>query len=148
MTDPNAIQNAITAARSTFSASSSSSSSTTAKKNPNEIGKDDFLKLLVGQLQHQDPMQPSDDTQFIGQMAQFSQLEQESNTATSTTSMADQLARTGALGLIGRNVSYTDADGATENGTVQQVNIGEGGKATLTVDGKGGIDAGAVTQVK
>ena len=93
------------------------------------LGKDDFLKLLVGQLQHQDPLQPSDDTQFIGQMA-------------------DQLSRAGALGLIGRTVTYTDADGASQTGTVSQVDVGSDGKATLTVDGKGGIDAGAVTQVK
>ena len=112
------------------------------------LGKDDFLKLLVGQLQHQDPLQPSDDTQFIGQMAQFSQLEQESNTAKSTSEMADQLSRAGALGLIGRTVTYTDADGASQTGTVSQVDVGSDGKATLTVDGKGGIDAGAVTQVK
>src|SRR3954465_266316 len=68
------------------------------------IGKDDFLKLLVGQLQHQDPMQPSDDNQFIGQMAQFSQLEQETNAAQSS----DQLVRASTLGLIGRTVTYTD----------------------------------------
>jgi hypothetical protein len=62
--------------------------------------------------------------------------------------MADQLVRTGALGLIGRTVNYTDQDGTTQTGAVQQVNIGSDGKASLTVDGKGGIDAGSVTQVK
>ena len=140
MTDINTINSAISAARSTPTSSSTSK--------PGEIGKDDFLKLLVGQLQHQDPMQPSDDTQFIGQMAQFSQLEQETNTAKSTDQMAGQLVRTGALGLIGRTVSYKDADGASQSGVVQQVDVGSDGKATLTVDGKGGIDAGAVTQVR
>ena len=44
-----------------------------AGTNPNAIlGKDDFLKLLVTQLQHQDPMNPMDDKDFMGQMAQFS----------------------------------------------------------------------------
>ena len=112
------------------------------------LGKDDFLKLLVGQLQHQDPMEPANDTEFIGQMAQFSQLEQESNTAQSTSEMVDQLGRSGALGLIGRTVNYTDTNKQQQTGVVQQVDIGADGKATLTVDGKGGIDAGAVTQVK
>jgi flagellar basal-body rod modification protein FlgD len=113
-------------------------------KQAGTMGKDDFLKLLVGQLQHQDPMQPADDTQFIGQMAQFSQLEQETNTAKST----DLLVRASTLGLIGRTVTYTDAANATQSGVVQQVDMGSDGTATLTVDGKGGIDAGAVTQVK
>src|SRR4051794_1375146 len=119
-----------------------------AAKDKTAMGKDDFLKLLVGQLQHQDPLQPADDTQFIGQMAQFSQLEQESNTAQSTSDMADQLGRAGALGLIGRSVTYADADGTSHTGTVTQVDVDKDGKATLTIGGSGGIDAGAVTQVK
>jgi flagellar basal-body rod modification protein FlgD len=113
-------------------------------KKAGDMGKDDFLKLLVGQLQHQDPMQPADDTQFIGQMAQFSQLEQETNTAKST----DQLVRASTLGLIGRTVTYTDATRATQTGVVSQVDIGADGTATLTVGDKTGIDAGTVTQVR
>jgi flagellar basal-body rod modification protein FlgD len=42
----------------------------------NGLGQDAFLKLLVTQLQHQDPLQPQDDTQFLAQLAQFSSLEQ------------------------------------------------------------------------
>jgi flagellar basal-body rod modification protein FlgD len=117
---------------------------TVSTKKAGDLGKDDFLKLLVGQLQHQDPMQPADDNQFIGQMAQFSQLEQQTNTATST----DQLVRASTLALIGRTVSYTDATKATQTGVVQSVDIGADGAATLTVGGKSGIDAGKVTQVK
>jgi flagellar basal-body rod modification protein FlgD len=115
-----------------------------ATKKAGDIGKDDFLKLLVGQLQHQDPMQPSDDTQFIGQMAQFSQLEQETNNAKST----EDLVRASTLGMIGRTVTYTDAAKASQTGVVTAVDIDSEGTATLTVGGQSGIDAGKVTQVK
>jgi len=116
----------------------------TSAKKAGEIGKDDFLKLLVGQLQHQDPMQPSDDTQFIGQMAQFSQLEQETNTAKSS----DQLVRASTLSLIGRTVTYSDTAKGAQTGVVTSVDIAADGSATLSVGDQSGIDAGKVTQVR
>jgi|SRR5215213_9340034 len=141
MTDPTTIN-------STTATPATTGSMTNALTGGSTLGKDDFLKLLVGQLQHQDPMEPSSDTEFIGQMAQFSALEQQTNTAASTSDIAEQLGRSGALGLIGKTVTYLDAAGATHTGAVQQVDIGKDGNATLTVDGAPGIDAGSVTQVK
>ena len=111
------------------------------------LGKDDFLKLLVGQLQHQDPLAPSDDQQWIGQMAQFSQLEQVSNTAETTQKIVDTLNVNGTLSLIGHSVTYLDESGGAHDGVVQTVDM-TGGKASLTVGGVAGIDAGSVTQVR
>src|SRR3954471_89686 len=113
----------------------------TARNTPQTLGKDDFLKLLVGQLQHQDPLAPSDDQQWIGQMAQFSQLEQVSNTAETTQKIVDTLNMNGTLSLIGRTVTYLDEAGAAHTGAVQTVDVA-GGAASLTVDGVSGIDAG------
>ena len=119
----------------------------TAKDAGMALGKDDFLKLLVGQLQHQDPLAPSDDQQWIGQMAAFSQLEQVSNTAATTEKIVDALNRNGTLSLIGHTVSYIDESGATHTGVVETVDM-TGDTATLTVGGVAGIDATTVTQVK
>jgi len=49
--------------------------------NVSSLGKDDFLQLLVAQMQNQDPLEPMDNTDFIAQLAQFSSLEQMSNIA-------------------------------------------------------------------
>src|SRR3954463_14532704 len=117
------------------------------KSTTQTLGKDDFLKLLVGQLQHQDPLSPSDDQQWIGQMAAFSQLEQVSNTAATTQKIVDTLNMNGTLSLIGRTVPSLDEAGPSHSGVVQTVDVA-GGKASLTVDGVAGIDAGRVTQVK
>src|SRR3954451_8544160 len=125
----------------------SSAGTTPAKTATPTLGKDDFLKLLVGQLQHHDPLAPSDDQQWIGQRAAFSQLEQVSNMAASTEKIVDTLNTNGALSLIGHTVTYLDSSGAAKTGKVDTVDMADG-TATLTVDGVAGIDAGSVTQVK
>jgi flagellar basal-body rod modification protein FlgD len=63
------------------------------------IDKNMFLELLVAQLQNQDPMNPTDGTQFVGQLAQFQQLEQSVNMGSDISAMRqdlDQLAKTGS----------------------------------------------------
>jgi len=58
-----------------------------AKKDKNALGKDEFLKLLTAQLEKQDPTQPMDNTAFVAQLAQFSTLEQMSNSNETLTKM-------------------------------------------------------------
>jgi len=95
--------------------------------NPNAIlGKDDFLKLLVTQLQHQDPMNPMDDKDFMGQMAQFSSLEQITNLVAATQAQSFSTQMSQAVGLIGHNVSWVAADGTNGTGTASKVSISDG----------------------
>ncbi len=111
------------------------------RKPDNELGKDDFLKLMIGQLQNQDPMAPTDNSQQMAQLAQYSSLEQMTNVA--KTLEVDQ-----AYSMIGREVTYTDTKtGAVAVGTVEKVVL-DAGKATLTINGTNGIDPGAVTEVQ
>jgi flagellar basal-body rod modification protein FlgD len=111
-----------------------------------ELGKDDFLKLFVAQLQHQDPMSPMENSEFMGQMASFSSLEQISNLAAANEKIAASLASTNAIGLIGRTVTYTDANDVVHTGKVDKVTTVDG-KPSLTVAGVGGIDPATITQV-
>jgi flagellar basal-body rod modification protein FlgD len=110
------------------------------------LGKDDFLKLLVGQLKNQDPLNPTSDTDFIGQMAQFSQLEQTTNMATANSEQVAQQTGARAISLLGRNVTYPDAAGSSTTGVVEKVEW-SAGKPTLTVGGVAGIDPNSVTAV-
>ncbi len=101
----------------------------------NELGKDEFLKILVTQLQNQDPMSPMEDTDFIAQLAQFSSLEQMQSLNTSFTFGQ-------AYNLIGKNVfsTITNDQGVAEDifGKVTGV-LSSKGAAYLEIDGKGYI---------
>jgi flagellar basal-body rod modification protein FlgD len=111
------------------------------------MGKDDFLKLLVGQLKNQDPQNPQGSDEFMGQMAQFSMLEQLTNLATATTELTKSQNEAQTVGLLGHQVTYIGADKTPVTGTVESVNVA--GKApTISVGGQAGIDPTTVTEVR
>ena len=110
------------------------------------LGKDAFLKLLVAQLQHQDPMNPMNDSEFMGQMASFSTLEQVTNMASANEKIAGSLTSSNAIGLIGRTVTYVDGSDQIHTGTVEKVTATDG-KPSLTVAGIDGVDPSTITQV-
>ncbi|MFL6451207.1 MAG: flagellar hook assembly protein FlgD [Bryobacteraceae bacterium] len=68
--------NSIASALNTTASSNSATSGTTATGSDALANESTFLKLLVAQLQNQDPLQPQDGMQFVSQLAQFSNLEQ------------------------------------------------------------------------
>ena len=82
-----------------------------------ELGKDDFLKLLLAQLANQDPTSPMENTQFIAQMAQFSSLEQMTNMSTEFTKLANMLNSSEAVNVIGKTVDI-DVAGQLVSGVV------------------------------
>lgn len=81
-----------------------------------EMGKDEFLQLLVTELQHQDPTNPMNDREFIAQMAQFSSLEQMLNFNTNMSKLVDNVSFQSSFNLIGMNV---DIQGAPDENGVQ-----------------------------
>ncbi|MCH5264871.1 MAG: hypothetical protein J1F02_03155 [Lachnospiraceae bacterium] len=102
--------------------------STTSKtRGSSELGKEEFLKLLVCQLSNQDPLNPQSDTEFISQLAQFSALEQMSNLNTA-------FANSSAYSLVGKEVVLQPSDSSEVRGTVDYVEI-RSGKAYLSVGG-------------
>ncbi|MBS7260108.1 MAG: flagellar hook assembly protein FlgD [Treponema sp.] len=90
----------------------------------NELGKDDFLKLLIAQLQNQDPTSPMEDTQFISQMAQFSSLEQMTNMSTSFSRLASLMNSQEAYSTLGKTVELNVGE-TTTSGVVEAATRGE-----------------------
>ena len=78
--------------------------------NSSVLNKDDFLKILITQLTHQDPTKPMEDREFVAQMAQFSSLEQMTNMNSEMTRMAGIISRGQALQLIGKTVEISSGD--------------------------------------
>jgi flagellar basal-body rod modification protein FlgD len=111
-----------------------------------EMGKDQFLKLFVAQLQHQDPMNPMEDSDFMGQMASFSTLEQVTNLAAANEAIAANLHLSQSVGLIGRTVTWTDEADATHTGVVEKVSQ-QDGNPVLTISGTEGVDPTTITQI-
>ncbi|OJF77626.1 MAG: flagellar hook assembly protein FlgD [Treponema sp. CETP13] len=89
-----------------------------------ELGKDDFLSLLITQLQNQDPSSPMENTEFISQMAQFSSLEQTSNMSNGFADMKSMLASSEAVGAIGHKVEIVSGDEIV-TGTVDAASRGD-----------------------
>jgi len=75
----------------------------TTSNSGNILGKDDFLKLLVTQMQNQNPLEPISDQEFIAQMAQFSSLELLQN-------LAQQAEASQALSLVGTEITVSSGD--------------------------------------
>lgn len=87
--------------------SSTLSSYTSSTTGSNTLGEDDFLTLLVAQLQHQDPLDPQDNTEFIAQLAQFSSLEAQTSTNDKIDELIDAQSsseQSAAFSLLGQDV--------------------------------------------
>ena len=104
---------------------------------------DTFLKLLVAQLKYQDPSNPADSTQFLAQTAQFTQVEKLGQIAGMM--QAQQLI--GASALVGRTVTYQDANGATQTGVVATVKL-NGDSEPMLVVGNTDVQLSKVTEVR
>jgi flagellar basal-body rod modification protein FlgD len=113
------------------------------------LGKQDFLKLLMAQLQNQDPLKPMDDSQMIAQMAQFSALESTQNLTNVIQQSSNMQTVIQAGALIGKYIEAQAADGSSINGAVSGVTFEttNGMEApTLLVDGKD-VDYSTIRQV-
>ncbi|WP_045506172.1 flagellar hook assembly protein FlgD [Bacillus amyloliquefaciens] len=118
-------------------AGASSTKSTAAVNSSTNLGKDEFLKILMTQVQNQDPLNPVDDKEFISQMATFSSLEQMMNLNTTMTKYVEnQDPFTMYVNWIGKNVTFSDSDGKDQTSLVNSVKHSNGNYVLVLENGK------------
>lgn len=110
----------------------------TTQKSKTDVDYQSFLRLLVAQMKNQDPTKPMDSTQYVAQLATFSQVEQSVQMNAKLDQMLQASALSQAGALIGREI--TSADGKT-SGTIAEVRMITGGLVAV-LEGGGEIVVG------
>jgi len=123
----------------TPAAEQSSGGTTNASSPASMLGQNEFLKLMVAQLQAQNPLEPGNSNEFVNELAQLTQTE--------PTNLANASELSGAVQLIGHKVSYNSPSGASATGTVQSVQSSASG-TTVTVEGVSGVALASITEVE
>lgn len=116
----------------------------TQKEEDDRLGQSDFLTMMVAQLQHQDPLNPAQGTEFTSQLAQFSGLEQQINTNTNLAeilkAIEDQGGDQNLLDYIGKEITCQDSLVTLANGVAggASYSLAEPGQVIVTIfDGAG-----------
>lgn len=125
----------VTSPSATSYAGVAAASSAPARTSKKTLGQEDFLKLLSTQFQQQDPMKPMDDSAFIGQMAQFTSLEQSNALVKEVSGLRSDQNLLTANGYLGRNVTVDDANGFPVTGLVTSVDHDPVAGVSLTIAG-------------
>jgi flagellar basal-body rod modification protein FlgD len=115
--------------------------STVSTKTNNQaasINQQDFLKILLTQLNAQDPLKPMDNTAFVAQLAQFSQLEQTQEMSASINQLLSVQTAIQTVGLLGHTVAVLNGSGSA-SGQVTDISV-SGTDPVLTVHPATGAD--------
>jgi flagellar basal-body rod modification protein FlgD len=116
------------------------------------LGKDDFLKILMTQLQNQDPLNPMQDQDFISQMATFSSLEQMTNLNTSMDNFVKSAAQNQfmqASSMIGKTVTYLDNQDNEMTAVVKSVLFKDGSTSfQLNDNNQTSITSAQITKIE
>jgi flagellar basal-body rod modification protein FlgD len=123
----------------TAQAASTGTAASAPENSNGMLGQNDFLKLMIAQLQAQNPLEPGNSNEYVNELAQFTQVEQ-------TTNLASATELSSAVQLIGHKVSYDNASGQSTTGTVQSVQTSSSG-TTVTVEGVPDVKVASITEV-
>ncbi len=120
---------------STVTSPTSSTSSTASSTNAwNSLTPQDFINMLVAELQNQDPTQPVDNTQILQQVGQIENIVTNENLNTTLESVALEQSMSTATSLLQKTITAVDASGNTITGPVSSISVSDG-TVTVSVNG-------------
>ncbi|WP_059104608.1 flagellar hook assembly protein FlgD [Shouchella shacheensis] len=121
-----------------------------ARQSGNNLGQDAFLKLLITQLQNQDPTNPIEDREFIAQLATFSQLEQLTSLNTGMQHLYLEKKSQELISfseLIGKEVEWQDETGSKQVGVVEGVKYNKEGTLVVGYGEDKWVEASRLTSI-
>jgi flagellar basal-body rod modification protein FlgD len=107
---------------------------------------EDFIQMMITQLQNQDPMEPAKNEALLAQMSQISQLESSTNLQTSLKTLVQQNNMSQAGAMIGKSIKGKDASGEDIEGIVASVRM-EDGQLHLELDSGKKLSMSDVTDI-
>lgn len=123
-------------------------SGVSAAPSSTSLGMQDLMKILLTQLQYQDPTQPMDNAQFVAQIAQFATLDETRQMNQSMTQLASTESLTQSVGLLGRTVNYTTASSGAGSGQVTLITLSSGTPTMSITASDGTVTSGvAISQL-
>ena len=134
----------MTTVSSVTSSTSGSTASSSASGSASTVDYNSFLQLLVQELKNQDPTSPSDPTQYLSQIATFSNVEQGVNMNNKLGTLLTTSALAQAEGAIGRTATSSDG---TISGTVTSVALGSSGTPTATLSNGSTLSLDGTVQI-
>ncbi|MES1190162.1 MAG: flagellar hook capping FlgD N-terminal domain-containing protein [Steroidobacter sp.] len=127
------------------------STDNTSLSQVNSLGEQDFLNIMLTQLQFQDPLKPIDNQQFVAQLAQFSALEINREESNNVNNLLAVESNSQSIGLLGRNVEVATNSGSAV-GNVTAISVAKGSPALTVTTSDGsvltGVSPSNVTLIK
>lgn len=136
------------------SVGSNTSLGSVLSNNGGNFGDNPFLQLLTEQLRNQTPLDPVDNESFMNQMASYSSMQQQQDLNSNMLALLDYqglLARMQGLSqgsaLLGKEISFTDANGSEQQDTVSSIYVAEDGEVRLRLDDGEDVSLRQVTSI-
>ncbi|MBE7464317.1 MAG: hypothetical protein HS116_12635 [Planctomycetes bacterium] len=111
------------------------------------IKTEEFLHLLLTELQNQDPLEPMSNSEMMAQVSDLTSLQMTTDLGTSISGLSNQNSVLLASSLLSRQVEFVDSAGTTQTARVSDVRVGQDQKVFLGLENGSTIELGSITRL-